>query len=186
MKANKFFQNFAFFWKTVFGKTNPPTDSKKLVIYKVGSKIKEFFLGIFSMFIVLIIVCFIMFIVDKCKMEREIEEQSKQLELLKKQKSESAGKNINGSSEQLNKVPKRKIVHSFVVKARIYHFIVGAGGGAGFEKPTDKYIDIKIDRMDDGSVYFKSFPVRFSPTNGYDYECNDGNIIFKFNTDELL
>lgn len=42
MKANKFFQNFAFFWKTVFGKTNPPTDSMKLMIYNVGKKIKNF------------------------------------------------------------------------------------------------------------------------------------------------
>lgn len=80
-----------------------------------------------------------------CKRDRELQEQSKNTELQNKQKSESAGKNINDSSEQLNKVPKHKIDHSFVVKARIYHFIVGTGDGAGIEKPTDKYIDIKID-----------------------------------------
>lgn len=39
--------------------------------------------------------------------------------------------------------------------------------------------------MSDGNVYCNGMPVLFSATNDYDYECNNGNIIYKFNSDNL-
>lgn len=84
------------------------------------------------------------------------------------------------------------VVKTFYVKAQIYHFIENAGGCGGHEKATNNYSDIKISVYSDGDVYCTSIthlgfplPVRYSNTDGFDYECNSGNTIYKFNTSEL-
>lgn len=82
------------------------------------------------------------------------------------------------------------VVKTFYVKAQIYHFIGTAG--SGYEKATNNYSDLEISVYSDNTVYCTSIThlgfsllVRYSNTKGFDYECNSGNTIYKFNTSEL-
>nr|DAR52438.1 MAG TPA: chitin synthase regulator [Caudoviricetes sp.] len=87
--------------------------------------------------------------------------------------------------------PTPTVTKTFNVEAKIYHFIGTAYDG--YEKATNKTITLGISKYSDGSVYctsirsdgFFPLPIRYSRTEGFDYECNNGNIIYKFNTNEL-
>lgn len=110
--------------------------------------------------------------------------------------------NNNSSKEEVNNTPSYDemykntqtaptVTKTFNVEAKIYHFIGTAYDG--YEKATNKTITLKISMYSDGSVYctsvrsdgFFSLPIRYSRTEGFDYECNNGNVIYKFNTNEL-
>lgn len=86
--------------------------------------------------------------------------------------------------------PAPSIIKTFNVRAKVYHFIGNAYDG--YEKETNNSKTLEITVYSDGDVYCTSvssggfpLPVRYSRTNGYDYECNSGNTIYKFNTSEL-
>ena len=75
------------------------------------------------------------------------------------------------------------VTRSFTVNARVYHFV-----GTAYdviEKATNRYENRNIQVYSNGAIYSDGFPVRFSLTQGYDYECNRGNIINKFNSTEI-
>lgn len=110
--------------------------------------------------------------------------------------------NNNSSKEEVNNTPSYDemykntqtaptVTKTFNVEAKIYHFIGTAYDG--YEKATNKTITLKISMYSDGSVYctsvrsdgFFPLPIRYSRTEGFDYECNNGNVIYKFNTNEL-
>lgn len=101
--------------------------------------------------------------------------------------NDSETKDNTIKEQQKNPRPTPTVVKTFNVKAQIYHFIGDAYNG--HEKATNKYATLKIEVYSDRTIYCTSmsFPerVRYSETAGFDYECNDGNTIYKFNTDEL-
>lgn len=91
--------------------------------------------------------------------------------------------NTGANQEMSSPTQSPTITRSFTVSARVYHFVGTAYDG--IEKPTDNYVDRNIQVYSNGDIYSDGLPVRFSRTYGYDYECNRGNIIYKFNSREI-
>lgn len=86
------------------------------------------------------------------------------------------------SSDKIENV-ETTISRSFSVNARVYHFVGTAYDG--YDKATDRYEIRNIQVYSNGDIYSDGLPVRFSHTSGFDYECNRGNIIYKFNSSEI-
>lgn len=89
--------------------------------------------------------------------------------------------------------PKRTVVSTFTVKARIYKMV--QVGLKNYDKATNHYTDLEITLYSDGDAFCTyihsesrktSLQVRDSMRDGYDFECNNGRIIYKFNTNEMF
>ena len=85
---------------------------------------------------------------------------------------------------------KKAVVKRFTVTAEIYRVI--QEGTSFYEKATNHYSDIEITLYSDGTAYCTSIssnlpmPVRCLASGSYDFECNNGQIVYKFNTDEMF
>lgn len=85
---------------------------------------------------------------------------------------------------------KKTVVKRFTVTAEIYRVI--QEGTSFYEKATNHYSDIEITLYSDGTAYCTSIPsnlpmpVRCLASGSYDFECNNGQIVYKFNTDEMF
>lgn len=103
--------------------------------------------------------------------------------------SKPTNSNHSSNHNQINNLPSKNkitspsITRSFSVNARVFHFVGTIYDG--YEKATDQYEIRNIQVYPNGEIYSDGLPVRFSMTQGYDYECNRGNIIYKFNSQEI-
>lgn len=85
---------------------------------------------------------------------------------------------------------KKTVIKRFTVTAEIYRVI--QEGTSFYEKATNHYSDIEITLYSDGTAYCTSIssnlpmPVRCLASGSYDFECNNGQIVYKFNTDEMF
>lgn len=186
----QFFKDIAYFiyilvkWE---GKNSvAPSDPHKLKIYNSALKTMNV---IAVIWIVVMVAGLALLIIESVTQYNRDKKYQKEINSLQEQQENQNQYNVSSQVNNASKFEPEKssttLVSSFAVTARIYHYIVGAGDGYGIEKPTDKYVDLIVNVMSDGNVYCNGMPVRFSVTNGYDYECNNGNIIYKFNSDNL-
>ena len=88
---------------------------------------------------------------------------------------------------------KRTVVKTFNVRAEIYKVV--QEGTRFYEKATDNYCNIEITLYSDGTAYCTSIiydssnlPLRVRDTinEDYNFECNNGQTVYKFNTDEMF
>ena len=88
---------------------------------------------------------------------------------------------------------KRTVVKTFNVRAEIYKVV--QEGTRFYEKATDNYCKIEITLYSDGTAYCTSIisdssnlPLRVRDTinEDYNFECNNGQTVYKFNTDEMF
>lgn len=88
---------------------------------------------------------------------------------------------------------KRTVVKTFNVRAEIYKVV--QEGTRFYEKATNHYCNIEITLYGDGTAYCTSIisdssnlPLRVRDTinDDYNFECNNGQTVYKFNTDEMF
>ena len=82
---------------------------------------------------------------------------------------------------------------TFNVRAEIYKVV--QEGTRFYEKATDNYCNIEITLYSDGTAYCTSIisdssnlPLRVRDTinEDYNFECNNEQTVYKFNTDEMF
>lgn len=92
------------------------------------------------------------------------------------------------SIQEPKQEPKRTVDITFNVRARIYRVFSG-----DYEKETDVYADLEITLYKEGEAYCtrigsnkKFLRIRHSFKDGYDFECDDIDIRYKFKTNKML
>lgn len=181
-------KDILYFIKIIFAWESPndilPSDPHKLKINLAAKKVMNVLAVISIIFWVGLLIMAAPKIYDKASEIFNNLTSSNKTETITPSNSSSSNveeKVITPTYQEPQKSP--TVVKSFSVQARVYHFVGTAMDG--FEKPTSNYVTLTATLYDNGNVYCNGLPVRYCRTEGYDYECNEGNIIYKFNTSEI-